>query len=124
MTKKEVGDYLKTRKQCDGYCNYKSFCPEYPPIVNTKKGSGCIILGLGKLDVFYNLFFGEAEGIKSELQRTLYKLEDGEDSMEYLQACAKTMTTVYGNDSKAEQIPPQVKINIVPAVAEKKKPGK
>lgn len=114
-SKTQVSDYLRSRKQCDGHCSYKEFCPEYPPAIEVKKGSGCIILGLGKLDVFYNLFFGGAEGIKTELQRTLYALESEDDPQSYLQACTKTMTTVYGTDNKADQIPPTVKINIVEA---------
>lgn len=110
-TKSEVSKYIQNRNICNGTCKYKGFCPEYPPLKELENPS-CIIYGLGKLDVFYNLFFGDADGIKNELQRTLYKLEGDGDSLQYLQACTKTMTTVYGNDSKSDIVPPKVNINI------------
>lgn len=110
-TKTEVNTYLSKRSTCNGTCKYHNICPEYPPLVNVKDGTGCIILHLGKVDVFYNLFLAEADGLKNEMQRTLYKMQE-EDPQQYIQACTKTMTTVYGNEGKADIVPPKVNITI------------
>lgn len=115
-TKTEVNSYLSKRSTCNGksqrdLCKYRGFCPEYPPLSNIKDGTGCIILHIGKLDVFYNLFFAEADGLKNEMQRTLYKMQE-DDPQQYIQACTKTMTTVYGTDGKADVVPPKVAITI------------
>lgn len=111
-SKSEVVTYLKGRKKCDGRCAYHGFCPEYPPLINGTKDPVCMVYTSGNIDTFYNVFFGSGDGMKNELQRTLYKMQEESDPEEYLSACLKTYSTIYKD--VADSKPPEIKINITP----------
>ena len=120
----QVFDYIRNRTTCDGSCAYSSFCPSMPSGVIAED---CIIRRdhAKVFDTFYNLYFGNLDGLRSEMIGISYMLKEQcftpEEYLQYFNSLVKIMSACYAPEkSQKDDFITDVLINITPLEPKKR----
>ena len=120
----QVFDYIRNRTTCDGSCTYSSFCPSMPSGVIAED---CIIRRdhAKVFDTFYNLYFGNLDGLRSEMIGISYMLKEQcftpEEYLQYFNSLVKIMSACYAPEkSQKDDFITDVLINITPLEPKKR----
>lgn len=104
-SKVEVFKYISERLNCTD-CKYSEFCPSMKDGVLM---NDCIIRRdyRQKFDTFYNLYFGEFQGLKNEMLDVAYGLKEEcitqEDKLQYFTSLTKIMGTFYSPEKQSKE---------------------
>ena len=111
QSRREVADNISNQYLCDESCQYSDFCPR---MLDSTMSSGkeCQIRMnyQTEFDTFYNLFFGESDGLKNEMRTVAYNLgkdaQTPEELLTYFNTISKMASAFYAPEKtgKADEI--------------------
>lgn len=110
-SKRDVIEVISNQQNCDDSCPFSEFCPRLLDAMMSEEKLCLIRVNYeNEFDRFYNLYFGESEGLKNEMRASVYKIAQSactpEEILTYFNAINKMSSAFYMPEKtgKADEI--------------------
>lgn len=111
VSKRDVMKVIANQLNCDESCPYSDFCPRM--LDSLMSGENACLIRLNyetEFDRFYNLYFGESEGLRNEMRASAYRIARSsispDEILTYFNTINKMSTAFYAPEKtgKADEI--------------------